>query len=128
MSRTCFTFELAKTIGAVRSHLTVSERGRMILVAVEEIVYLRAELKYVTIKTPTREYLTEESLTSLETEFGDRFVRIHRSYIVNLDQVGSIEPLDTGDARVHLRNAGAAPLPCSRRYRDGLRGRTRVGG
>ena len=63
----------------MRSHLTVSERGRMILVAVEEIVYLRAELKYVTIKTPTREYLTEESLTSLEAEFGDRFVRIHRN-------------------------------------------------
>jgi two-component system response regulator AlgR len=54
----------------------------MILVAVEEIVYLRAELKYVTIKTSTREYLTEESLTSLEAEFGDRFVRIHRNALV----------------------------------------------
>ena len=74
--------ELAKTIGAVRSHLTVSERGRMILVPIEDVVYLRAELKYVTIKTRTREYLTEESLTALETEFGDRFVRIHRNALV----------------------------------------------
>ena len=54
----------------------------MILVPVDEIVYLRAELKYVTIKTKTREHLTEESLTSLETEFGERFVRIHRNALV----------------------------------------------
>jgi two-component system, LytTR family, response regulator AlgR len=74
--------ELAKTIGAVRSHITVSERGRMILVPVDDIVFLRAELKYVTIKTKAREYLTEESLTSLETEFGERFVRIHRNALV----------------------------------------------
>ncbi len=74
--------DLAKTIGAVRSHITVSERGRMILVPVEEIVYLRAELKYVTIRTSEREHLTEESLTSLEAEFGERFVRIHRNALV----------------------------------------------
>ena len=74
--------DLAKTIGAVRSHVTVSERGRMILVPVDDIVYLRAELKYVTIRTAAREHLTEESLTSLESEFGERFVRIHRNALV----------------------------------------------
>ncbi len=74
--------DLAKTIGSVRSHLTVSERGRMILVPVDEVVYLRAELKYVTIRTRTREHLTEESLTTLEAEFGERFVRIHRNALV----------------------------------------------
>jgi two-component system response regulator AlgR len=74
--------ELAKSLGNTRTHLTVSERGRMILVPVEEVVYLRAELKYVTIRTSQREHLTEESLTSLEQEFGDRFVRIHRNALV----------------------------------------------
>src|SRR5262245_44628360 len=74
--------DLAKTIGSVRSHMTVSERGRMILVPVEEIIYLPAEVKYVTIRTAAREHLTEESLTSLENEFGDRFVRIHRNALV----------------------------------------------
>ncbi|HEU0200045.1 MAG TPA: LytTR family DNA-binding domain-containing protein [Burkholderiaceae bacterium] len=74
--------EVARTLGSMRTHLTVSERGRMILVPVDEIVYLRAEMKYVTIRTATREHLTEESLTSLETEFGERFVRIHRNALV----------------------------------------------
>jgi two-component system response regulator AlgR len=74
--------EVAQSLGSQRSHLTVSERGRMILVPIDEVVYLRAELKYVTIRTPTREHLTEESLTSLESEFGERFVRIHRNALV----------------------------------------------
>ena len=48
-----------------------------------------------------------------------RFVRVHRSHIVNLDQVASIEPLDTGDARVHMKDG--SNLPCSRTYRGGLK-------
>lgn len=74
--------EVARALGNQRTHLTVSERGRMVLIPVDEIIYLRAELKYVTIRTAQREHLTEESLTSLETEFGERFVRIHRNALV----------------------------------------------
>ena len=63
----------------------------MILVPVEEIVYLRAELKYVTIRTAEREHLTEESLTSLEEEFGERFVRIHRNALVARQAIQGFE-------------------------------------
>ncbi len=73
---------LAQSMGAARTQLSVTERGRLVLVPVPDIVYLRAELKYVTIRTREREYLTEESLTTLESEFGDRFVRIHRNALV----------------------------------------------
>jgi DNA-binding LytR/AlgR family response regulator len=48
-----------------------------------------------------------------------RFVRVHRSYIVNLDCLEQIEPLDTGDARLLLKNGSR--IPCSRRYRSTLR-------
>ena len=48
-----------------------------------------------------------------------RFVRVHRSYMVNLDCIGEIEPLDTGDARIVMRDG--TTIPCSRRYRDALR-------
>ena len=57
------------------------ERGRVILVPLEQVVYLKAELKYITVRTKEREFLIE-SLTSLEEEFGDRFVRIHRNALV----------------------------------------------
>jgi two-component system, LytTR family, response regulator AlgR len=65
-----------------RRHLSVHERGKIHLVPLSEVLYLRAELKYVTVRTAQREYLVEESLTSLEEEFGDAFVRIHRNCLV----------------------------------------------
>jgi two-component system response regulator AlgR len=65
-----------------RAHLSVVERNRIRLVPVREIVYLRAELKYVTLRTRTQEHLIEESLVSLEKEFLDSFIRIHRNCLV----------------------------------------------
>lgn len=65
-----------------RTHLSVAERGRILLVAVPDILYLRSELKYVTIRTAARDYLIEESLTRLEEEFATLFVRIHRNCLV----------------------------------------------
>jgi two-component system response regulator AlgR len=49
---------------------------------VADILYLRAEQKYVTIRTEEREHLVEESLTRLEEEFGEAFVRVHRNCLV----------------------------------------------
>ena len=66
----------------MRTHLSIHERGRVLLVPIETIIYLRAELKYVTVRTAEREYLLEESLTHLEVEFGERFIRLHRNSLV----------------------------------------------
>jgi two-component system response regulator AlgR len=74
-----------------RVHLSVYERGRIVLVPVEKIIYLRAELKYVTVRTAEREYLVEESLSSLEQEFDRRFVRIHRNCLVARAYVAGFE-------------------------------------
>jgi two-component system response regulator AlgR len=74
-----------------RRHLSVHERGKIHLVPVAEILYLRAELKYVTVRTAQREYLVEESLTSLEEEFGEAFVRIHRNCLVARAAIGGFE-------------------------------------
>ena len=67
---------------APRRHFSVAERGRVTLVPVADVIYLRAELKYVTLRTRGREYLAEESLTQIEQEFGRVFVRIHRNCLV----------------------------------------------
>ena len=63
-----------------RRHLSVHERGKIILVPLDDILYLRAELKYVTVRTAQREFLVEESLTHLEEEFGEAFVRRWEAY------------------------------------------------
>ncbi len=74
--------EALKPLQKARSHLSIHERGRVLLVPIETIVYLRAELKYITVRTVEREYLIEESLTHLEVEFGERFIRLHRNCLV----------------------------------------------
>jgi two-component system, LytTR family, response regulator AlgR len=74
--------EALKPLQKARSHLSIHERGRVLLVPIETIVYLRAELKYITVRTAEREYLIEESLTHLEVEFGERFIRLHRNCLV----------------------------------------------
>ena len=101
-----------------RHHLTSSERGRLLLVPLAEIVYLKAELKYVTARTPARDYLVEEALTALEQEFAERFVRVHRSCLVAREAIAGCERETgpDGEARwVILLKDLAEKLPVSRR-------------
>ena len=65
-----------------RTHLSITERSRVLLIPIADIIYLRAELKYITVRTAEREYLIEESLTHLEQEFGNIFIRLHRNCLV----------------------------------------------
>lgn len=108
-----------KSALAPRQHLSCLERGRILLVPVADILYLRAELKYVTARTAEREYLLEESLVHLETEFGERFLRIHRNCLVARDAVAGVERVaETDEAEAHwqvILNGGDRSLPVSRR-------------
>ena len=81
-----------------RKNLSIQERGRVLLIPIEKILYLRAELKYITVRTAEREYLAEEPLGALEKEFSARFVRIHRNCLVAKDEIESFEKMgDEGD-------------------------------
>ncbi len=103
---------------APRSHLSVHERGKIHLIPISDIVYLKAELKYVTIRTLAREYLLEESLTRLEQEYAARFVRIHRSCLVAKNHIAGFEKVadEGGEPRwtVLLKDL-PEKLPMSRR-------------
>ncbi len=79
-----------------RTHLSVNERGRIHLIPVADIVFLKAELKYVTVRTAEREYLIEESLAKLEQEYLGRFVRVHRNCLVAKAAIRGFERA-TGD-------------------------------
>ena len=100
-----------------RRHLSVHERGKIHLVAIGQVLYLRAELKYVTVRTADREFLVEESLTRLEEEFADDFVRIHRNCLVARAAIAGFERnADEGESgwAVVIRDTGER-LPVSRR-------------
>ena len=65
-----------------RRHFSVWERNRLLLVPVAEVLYLKAEMKYVTLHTGTRDYLIEAALVSIEEELATDFVRVHRNALV----------------------------------------------
>ena len=65
-----------------RKKICVKTRGSLELIPIEDIIYFKADQKYVTLRTADHEYLIEESLKSLETEFEHLFIRVHRNAIV----------------------------------------------
>ena len=101
-----------------RKHISVPERGKIILIDVSEIRYLKAEAKYVTVRTSTREHLVEESLSRLEQEFSAQFVRIHRSCLVAKAHITGFErdSAEAGESRWSVvLNGIDERLPVSRR-------------
>ena len=100
----------------------VRKVGKEFLLNAREIEWLQAAGNYVNLHVHGRDYPLRATMAAIEERLDPaRFVRVHRSYIVNLDFLAEIEPLDTGDARLRLRDG--AVIPCSRRYRAQLRER-----
>lgn len=69
----------------------VTDRGRMVRVPVAEVLYFKAELKYVTLRTAEHTYVLDEALAELEQRLGDRFLRVHRNALVARDAVRALE-------------------------------------
>ena len=71
--------------------IVVSDRGRIVRVPLGEVLYLKAELKYVTLRTAVRSYVLDESLSELEARLGERFMRVHRNALVARTAVRALE-------------------------------------
>jgi len=99
----------------------VRKLGKEFLVAASDIEWLQASANYVNLHVRGRDYPLRTTMSAIEPRLDSaRFVRVHRSYMVNLDCISQIEPLESGDARILMRDGNQ--IPCSRRYRAGLRG------
>jgi len=105
---------------AQRGHLCARVRGNLVLVPVADIVYLLAEDKYVVVHHSKVEVLIEEALKSLEDEFADRFVRIHRNCLVARDRLTGLTRSAEGTIYAELEGS-TATLEVSRRNLPGLR-------
>ncbi|HEY4529086.1 MAG TPA: LytTR family DNA-binding domain-containing protein [Luteimonas sp.] len=100
--------------GKRRTHLCARLRGSLRLIPIEEIHYLQAEEKYVVVHHARGEDLIEESLKSLEEEFGERFLRIHRNCLVARHELVELRRDPEGHVHAILRH-GREPLEVSRR-------------
>ncbi|MDI1253579.1 LytTR family DNA-binding domain-containing protein [Thermomonas sp.] len=98
----------------------VRKLGKEFLVNANEVEWLQASGNYMNLHVRGRAYPLRSTMAVIETQLDPaKFVRVHRSHIVNLDCVAEIQPLDTGDARIVMRDG--SQIPCSRRHRDALR-------
>ena len=85
---------------------------------VAEVLYFKADLKYVTARTVEREYLLDEALTHLEEEFAERFMRLHRAVLVAKSALAGFEKAAGDDAEAYgwaLLRGVPDKLPVSRR-------------
>jgi two-component system response regulator AlgR len=115
--------QLARAAQEPREYLSVVERNRIVLLPVRDIVFLRAEQKYVTVRTAAREHLIEEPLVALEREFAGRLVRIHRNCLVARAAVRGFErnPGDEEAQWLVVLEGIAERLPVSRRQWPAVR-------
>lgn len=100
--------------------ICTSYRGGLECVAVDDIIYFRAEQKYVVIRHQGGKLLLEESLKKLEDSYGERFLRIHRNALVARHRIHGIEKASDGRTLVRLRGCDDQ-LEISRRHLSEVR-------
>jgi two-component system response regulator AlgR len=107
-----------------RSHVCARVRNELRLIPVDDIAYFQADQKYVRVCHAAGDNLIDDSLKLLEQEFGDRFVRIHRSALVSISHIEALEKTPDGETCIRLRHDdGAVSLTISRRHLADVRRR-----
>ncbi|MGB5344737.1 MAG: response regulator [Woeseia sp.] len=107
-----------------RRHVCARVRNELKLIHVDDIAYFQADQKYVRVCHAAGDNLIDDSLKLLEQEFGDRFVRIHRSALVSIAHIEALERTPDGETQIRLRHDdGAVSLAISRRHLADVRRR-----
>lgn len=101
--------------------MVIKSSGRVFFLRVDEVDWVEASANYVRLHVGRDSHLLRETMNALEAKLDPaRFIRIHRSTIVNVDRVKELQPLFHGEYAVILRDG--TELSSSRGYRDRLQG------
>jgi two-component system response regulator AlgR len=103
-----------------RGHLCSTNRGKLELIPVNEIGYMKAEQKYVSIGWKGRELLIDESLKKLEKEFSDRFLRVHRNALISKQHIVSLDKSEDDSHKIMIKEFDAG-ISVSRRHLQEVR-------
>jgi two-component system, LytTR family, response regulator len=99
--------------------LVVKSVGRVFFLKVDDIDWIEAAGNYVKLHTGRESHMIRETMNGIEGKLDpDRFLRIHRSTVVNIDRIKELHPMFSGDYAVILRNG--TELALSRNYRERL--------
>ena len=115
-------------VSTERKHICARLHDELKLIPIDEVHYFVADQKYVSVVHTGGRDLIEDSLKSLESEFGERFVRIHRAAVVALDAIDTLKRDDDGRTRVILRDCeNDDDLVVSRRHVADVKRRLKKG-
>ena len=104
--------------------LVIQDRGRTERVPVAEVLYFKAELKYITVRTAARSYILDGSLSDLEERHGTQFLRVHRNALVSRRAVRALEKhfdVEEGEGWAVRLNGIDESLSVSRRQLSAVR-------
>lgn len=107
-----------------RTHICAQLRGNLFLVPVLDVLYFRAEQKYITVRHKGGEVLIDETLKELEQEFGTRLLRIHRNTLVFKIHIAGLEKTAEGELAVRMAHSQDL-LEVSRRHAAEVRAQLR---
>lgn len=111
---------VGKPAAEPRTHICVRMRGNLQLIPVSDIIYFRAEDKYVTLQHIGGTALIEDSLVKLEEEFEGRFLRVHRNALISADRISGLKKLADNSFAVMLKGTDET-LDISRRHLPAIR-------
>lgn len=108
--------------GPLAERLAVKSDGRVLFLRVDEIDWIEAVGDYVNLHVGQQTHLLRARMSEVEKKLGERFFRIHRSSIVNLDRVKEFRPIHLGESSVVLRNGVklAASRACAQKLQQAL--------
>lgn len=114
--------EMLEKIRIPSKRIQVKKGDKIKLIPVSEIYFFSADEKYISVKTFDNAYLIDKTLSVLEIELDDNFVRIHRGAIVNLNYIEEIVRMYKSTYRVKMKDDKNTVLPVSRqsKYKLGL--------
>jgi two-component system, LytTR family, response regulator len=117
---TAMLAQITRAPGALSARLAVRDRGRVVLLDPHDVEWIAADGDYVRIAAGGRNLLVRETLTAIAARLtSSRFVRIHRSTIVNVEHIRELEPMPNREYVVVMRNG--TQLRSSRSHDDALR-------
>lgn len=107
-----------------RNKICVKSRGSLELIPIEDVIYFKADQKYVTLRTAEQEYLIEEPLKTLEEEFSHQFIRVHRNAIVAQQMINGLTKNNEGHVCIAFNDIEDL-LDVSRRHLSSIRKKLR---
>ncbi len=110
---------MMQQLAARRNSLPLRTRGRLVFVPMQDIDWLEADANYVRVHAGQETHIVREKLGDFEAKLDPQvFLRVHRSFIVNVDRIRELVPCNGSEYIVVLRSG--KELPCGRTYRPNL--------